>query len=382
MIYLDNSATTYPKPPQVRQAVARALGELGANPGRGGYPMSQRTAQAVYRCRSLAAEFFGAPGPECVIFQPSCTQALNLVLKGALKQGDHVVVSDLEHNAVMRPLTALSARGVTYTLAKTVPGDNDATLDAFRQAMGPRTKLVVCTQASNVFGFRLPVERVAALCHQYGAKLCVDAAQSAGLVPIHLQRDGIDYLCCAGHKGLYGPMGVGLLVLRDPADGLVPLVEGGTGTQSRSLAQPEDSPERYESGTLNVPGIAGLEAGLLFVRRQGPQALCQKELALLARLHRQLARFPGVELYTGEPRAPYFLPVLSFNLRGMESEAVGERLGQAGIAVRCGLHCAPLAHQKLGTQQGTVRVSPSAFTRREEIDALARQVGRLCREKV
>ena len=382
MIYLDNSATTYPKPPQVRQAVARALGELGANPGRGGYPMSQRTAQAVYRCRSLAAEFFGAPGPECVIFQPSCTQALNLVLKGALKQGDHVVVSDLEHNAVMRPLTALSARGVTYTLAKTVPGDNDATLDAFRQAMGPRTKLVVCTQASNVFGFRLPVERVAALCHQYGAKLCVDAAQSAGLVPIHLQRDGIDYLCCAGHKGLYGPMGVGLLVLRDPADSLAPLVEGGTGTQSRSLAQPEDSPERYESGTLNVPGIAGLEAGLLFVRRQGPQALCQKELALLARLHRQLARFPGVELYTGEPRAPYFLPVLSFNLRGMESEAVGERLGQAGIAVRCGLHCAPLAHQKLGTQQGTVRVSPSAFTRREEIDALARQVGRLCREKV
>ena len=304
------------------------------------------------------------------------------MLKGALKQGDHVVVSDLEHNAVMRPLTALSARGVTYTLAKTVPGDNDATLDAFRQAMGPRTKLVVCTQASNVFGFRLPVERVAALCHQYGAKLCVDAAQSAGLVPIHLQRDGIDYLCCAGHKGLYGPMGVGLLLLRDPADSLTPLVEGGTGTQSRSLAQPEDSPERYESGTLNVPGIAGLEAGLLFVRRQGPQALCQKELALLARLHRQLDRLPGVELYTGEPRAPYFLPVLSFNLRGLESEAVGERLGQAGIAVRCGLHCAPLAHQKLGTQQGTVRVSPSAFTRREEIDALARQVGRLCREKV
>ena len=241
---------------------------------------------------------------------------------------------------------------------------------------------MVCTQASNVFGFRLPVERVAALCHQYGAKLCVDAAQSAGLVPIHLQRDGIDYLCCAGHKGLYGPMGVGLLLLRDPADSLTPLVEGGTGTQSRSLAQPEDSPERYESGTLNVPGIAGLEAGLLFVRRQGPQALCQKELALLARLHRQLDRLPGVELYTGEPRAPYFLPVLSFNLRGLESEAVGERLGQAGIAVRCGLHCAPLAHQKLGTQQGTVRVSPSAFTRREEIDALARQVGRLCREKV
>lgn len=382
MIYLDNSATTYPKPPQVQAAVARALGELGANPGRGGYPMSRRTAQAVYRCRSLAAEFFGAPGPECVVFQPSCTQAINQVLKGCLQSGDHVVVSDLEHNAVMRPLTALAARGVAYTVATTTPGDNDATVDAFRKAMGPRTKLVVCTQASNVFGFRLPVERIAALCHQYGAKLCVDAAQSAGLVPIHLQRDGIDYLCCAGHKGLYGPMGVGLLVFRDPADRLTPLVEGGTGTQSRSLAQPEEAPERYESGTLNVPGILGLGAGIAFVRRLGPEALCQRELALLARLHRRLSQLPGVELYTGEPRAPHFLPVLSFNLRGMESEAVGERLGKAGIAVRCGLHCAPCAHQKLGTENGTVRVAPSAFTRKEEIDALARQVGLLCREKV
>ena len=209
MIYLDNSATSYPKPQGVRQAVQRAMVEDGANPGRGSYGMCFRTTQALYGVRQQAADFFGAAGPECVAFQPSCTQALNVVLKGCLKPGDHVVASDLEHNAVMRPLEALKARGITCTLARTAPGDNDATLDAFRKAIGPKTRLVVCTMASNVFGVRLPVERITALAHQYGAKVCVDAAQGAGLVPISLEESGINSLCCAGHKGLYGPMGTG-----------------------------------------------------------------------------------------------------------------------------------------------------------------------------
>ena len=166
MIYLDNSATTYPKPVGVREAMLRSFRELGANPGRSGYEMSMRTTRAIYECRQCAAQLFGAAGPECVVFQPSCTQALNQVLKGFLKSGDHVVVSDLEHNAVMRPLSELTKRGVTYTVAKVTPADSDATMEAFRQAMGPNTKLVVCTQASNVFGIRVPVERIAALCHQ------------------------------------------------------------------------------------------------------------------------------------------------------------------------------------------------------------------------
>ncbi len=381
MIYLDNSATTWPKPPQVREAMQRALREYGANPGRSGYEMSLRTTQAVYNCRKCAADFFGARGPECVVFQPSCTQALNLVLKGCLKQGDHVVTSDLEHNAVMRPLEALTQEGVTYTVAKAVPCDNDATLDAFRKAMGPNTKLVVCTGGSNVFGIRLPVERIAALCHQYGAKLCVDAAQSAGLVPIHVERDGIDYLCCAGHKGLYGPMGTGMLILRDPEDRLRTLIEGGTGTQSRSLLQPEDPPERYESGTQNVPGILGLRAGMEFVKSRGPQRICREELEKLGLLYDRLSRIPGVRLYTERPREPYFLPVLAFNVEGMASEEVGERLAKAGIAVRCGLHCAPAAHDKLGSPDGAVRVSPSAFTRREELRALADRVQALAAGK-
>ncbi len=371
MIYLDNSATTYPKPQGVRQAMHRVLVEYGANPGRSGYGMCLRTTQAVYECRKLAADFFGAAGPECVLFQPSCTQALNLVLKGALKAGDHVVVSDLEHNAVMRPLTALTSRGITYTVAKVVPGDNDATLESFRKALGPKTKLVVCTMASNVFGIRVPVERITALAHQYGVKVCVDAAQGAGLIPIHIGESGIDYLCCAGHKGLYGPMGTGLLVLREPEELLGTLVEGGTGTQSRNLQQPEEVPERYESGTQNVPGILGLGAGIEFVRRRGPERICREELQKLRYLHGRLSKMGKVTLYTPPPEEPWFVPVLSFNLDGVPSERTGEFLAKGGIAVRCGLHCAPLAHEKLGTlETGTVRVSPSVFTRKEDMDAL------------
>lgn len=372
MIYLDNSATTYPKPQGVRQAVQRAFTEFGANPGRSGYGMCLRTTQAVYHVRELAAELFGAPGPECVVFQPSCTQALNTVLKGVLKPGDHVVLSDLEHNAVTRPLEALKSRGVTSTVACVTLGDNDATVDAFRKAIGPKTKLVVCAMASNVFGIRVPVERLAALAHQYGAKLCVDAAQGAGLIPIDMVASGIDYLCCAGHKGLYGPMGTGILLVRQPEELLATLVEGGTGTQSRSFQMPDESPERYESGTLNVPGILGLGAGMEFVRRRGVERICQEELQKLQHLHSRLSRMKKVALYTPAPEQRWAVPVLSFNLKGVASERVGDFLAKGGIAVRCGLHCAPLAHEKFGTlETGTVRVSPSVFTRREDMDALA-----------
>ncbi len=382
MIYLDNAATTFPKPPQVREAVLRALREYGANPGRSGYAMSVNTTRAIYECRRCAAELFGAKGPECVVFMPSCTQALNQVIKGFLKPGDHAVVSDLEHNAVMRPLSELSKQGVTYTAAKVTPGDSVATMEAFRQAMGPKTKLVVCTQASNVFGIRVPVERIAALCHQYGAKICVDCAQSAGLVPIDLEDSGIDFLCCAGHKGLYGPMGTGMLIFRDPADQLQTLIEGGTGTQSRSMLQPDDPPERYESGTLNVPGILGLRAGMEFVKARGPERLWREELRRTALLHDRLSKIPGVKLYTDPPSQPWSLPVLSFNVEGLPSEKAGERLSKAGIALRCGLHCTPLAHDKMGTgETGTVRAAPSAFTRREEIETLAAAVRRLAASK-
>ncbi|WP_236757165.1 aminotransferase class V-fold PLP-dependent enzyme [Acutalibacter muris] len=378
MIYLDNSATTYPKPQSVVQAMGQAVVRYGANPGRGGFAMSVLTGQAVYQCRRDVAALFGAPGPECVVFGANCTGALNLVIKGTLSAGDHVVVSDLEHNAVMRPLEALKSKGVAYSVAKVVPGDNDATLDAFRQAMNPKTKLLVCTQASNVFGVRVPVERLAALCHQYDAKICVDAAQSAGVVPINITESGIDYLCCAGHKGLYGPMGVGILVLRNPGDKLGTLIEGGTGTQSKSLLQPDDPPERYEAGTINVPGIIGLWAGVRFVSGKGPENIYREEMGKAAYLHRALSGIKKVRLYTSEPKAPWYVPVVSFNVGDIPSEEVGARLAGRGIAVRCGLHCAPCAHQKFGTEEnGTVRASVSVFTRRQELDALAMAVSKM-----
>lgn len=376
MIYLDNSATTFPKPVTVRRRMAQALERFGANPGRGGFPMSIETAQAVYAVRQKAAALFGAQGPECVSFQPSCTQALNIVLH-SLHPGDHVLVTDLEHNAVLRPLKAMEAHGVTFSVVPVTPGDNDATLDAFRRAMRENTRMLVCTQASNVWGIRVPVERLAALAHVYGAQICVDAAQSGGVIPIHAAADGIDYLCCAGHKGLYGPMGTGLLITAH-GDTLESLVQGGTGTQAMQLTQPRDMPEYLESGTQNVPGILALGAGMDFVRARGEDRLRQAEMQHVRRIYDALSAMPHVCLYTEKPEPQHFVPVLSFNVQGMPSEVVGDFLAKRGIAVRCGMHCAPFAHRKMGTDEGVyggaVRISPSAFTQTQEVGALLQAV--------
>lgn len=380
MIYLDNSATTFPKPMPVKNRMMQSLTSFGANPGRSGYGMSIKTGEEVFACRSEVSDFFHADGPECVIFQPSCTQAINTVLKGCLQDGDHVVVSDLEHNAVMRPLKKLTKSGISYTVAATYPGDNDRTVASFRKAITPLTKLVVCTHASNVFGIRLPVARIAALAHFYGAKICVDCAQTAGVVPIDIQDEKIDYLCAAGHKGLYGPMGIGLLLLRS-GDTLETLIEGGTGTQSRELNQPQEPPERYESGTQNIPGISGLRAGVRFVNSQGIENIHAKEMRLIQYLYDRLNEIDGVVLYTEKPDVRHYVPVLSFNIKGIHSETVGEYLAGRNIAVRCGFHCAPLAHDKMGSAEGTVRVSPSVFTNRNEIDILLQQIRYFVRRK-
>lgn len=379
MIYLDNSATTFPKPQAVRQRMAQALAQHGANPGRGGFRMSIETAEAVCAVRQKAADFFGAAGPECVSFQPSCTQALNIVIH-SLKAGDHVLVTDLEHNAVLRPLKAMEAQGVTFTVVPVTPCDNDATVDAFRKAIRENTRMFIVTHASNVWGIRVPVERLAALAHVYGAEICVDAAQSGGVLPIRCEEDSIDYLCCAGHKGLYGPMGTGMLITKHGA-ALQCLTQGGTGTQAMELTQPRDMPEYLESGTQNVPGILALGAGIGFVQAQGIDRLRQKELRHVQMVYDGLRRMKHIELYTPRPEEPYFAPVLGFNVRGMQSEAVGARLAAQGIAVRCGLHCAPFAHRKMGTDNGehggVVRVSPCAFTTDREIQSFLQNIARI-----
>ncbi|MDF2632017.1 MAG: aminotransferase class V-fold PLP-dependent enzyme [Caproiciproducens sp.] len=369
MIYLDNAATTYPKPISVQNAVSYALKNYGANPGRAGHSMSIAAAEEIYRCRLAAADFFKAPGPECIAFTLNCTHAMNYVLKGLLKPGDHVVVSCLEHNAVMRPLQALSENGVAFTTALVFPGNNDATVDSFRKALRANTVLIVCTHASNVWGIRLPVERIAALGHEYGIPIAIDCAQSAGVLPIDIADSGFDYLCVAGHKGLYAPMGTGMLITPNGSN-LKTIIEGGTGTNSISMAQPLTMPDRMESGTQNMPGIAGVHAGIEFVKSRGIETIYKHEMSLVQYLHKKLSQMKGVKLYTPEPVAPYFVPVLSFNVGEIPSEVIGQKLSELGIAVRAGLHCSPSAHECMGTlEQGAVRVCPSVFSNINEMNS-------------
>lgn len=377
MIYLDNSATTFPKPRIVINSVNNAFINYGANPGRGGHKLALKASQIMFDSRNTIMRFFNAPDENSVIFTGSCTTACNMVLKGLLKSGDHVVVSCLEHNAVMRPLEKLSQNGISYTVAKVYPGDNDRTLDSFRKAINQNTKLIFCIYASNVWGIKLPVERITALAHLYEIPIAVDAAQAAGIVPINLKDNKIDFLCCAGHKGLYGPMGTGMLIFNTDV-ALDTIIEGGTGSNSYSLEQPEILPDRFESGTQNLPGIIGLKASTELVMKRGVQNIANSEMRLIQYLYDRLAKIKGVKLYTERPESDHYVPLLSFNIDGMDSETVSAMLDKHGIAVRAGLHCAPFAHEFLGTiDGGAVRVSPSMFTTRSDMDYLAMTVSRI-----
>lgn len=378
MIYFDNSATTFPKPRIVREAVAAAV-RYSANPGRSGHELSIRASEEIFRTRKAAASFFNVPSEDKVIFTLNCTAAMNIVVKGVLKSGDHVVVSDMEHNAVMRPLERMTKNGVTYTAAKVFPQDNDKTVDSFRKCINAKTRMIICTQASNVWGVRLPVERLAALAHEYGLLIAVDAAQSAGVVPIDVTDSRIDFLCVAGHKGLYGPMGTGMLIIGGDT---VPqsIIEGGTGSNSSFFEQPSELPDRLESGTPNVPGIAGLRAGMEFVSQYGQERAFRHEFMLIKRLYRQLSSTNGVELYMPEPDEYHFVPILSFNIAGLDSESTAKYLSTNGIAVRAGLHCSPAAHRAAGTEKnGAVRISPSVFNTVHDIDSTVMSVRNIIR---
>lgn len=377
MIYLDNAATTYPKPPQVYNAMMRAMKKYGANPGRSGHKMSMEAALEIYECRRTASEMFNAPGEECVAFTLNCTHATNMVLKGLLKPGDNVVTSCLEHNAIMRPLKKLEEIGVTHSIAKVFPGDNDKTVNSFRECITSKTALIVCTCASNVWGVKLPVGRISALAKVYGIPMMVDAAQGAGVVDIDMKRDNIDYLCLAGHKSLYGPMGTGMLITSS-ANRLNTIIEGGTGTNSLSFYQPSDMPEKLESGTPNVMGIAGLHAGMKYVMKMGTEKIYNYESKLMMYFYDLLKKQKNVELYMPRPEKKYFVPVVSFNIAGKDSESVGNILDSSGIEVRAGLHCAPAAHKFAGTiERGAVRVCPSTFTSQRELERLVHVIQKI-----
>lgn len=374
MIYFDNAATSGKKPQTVINAVNFALNNLSANPGRSGHDLSSKTADAVYNVRRRLSEFFGSSGPETVVFTGNCTHSINCVLKGVLRQGDHIVISELEHNAVMRPLKKLRIKYSVAKLGETV----DETLENFKKEIKPNTKLVLTTGASNVTGEILPYYEIGKICKQRGVRFCVDAAQIAGILPIDMQKMNIDYLCIAPHKSLYAPMGIGVLICQKPIENTV--IEGGTGTDSLDFLQPKTLPEAMESGTINVPAILGVGAGVDFVKKQGVENIYKHEFSLLEKLYYELSKNENVILYTKPPRYNAFVPVLPFNFNGLKSHELAEILNNQGIAVRAGFHCAPTAHKRLNTLSlGAVRVSFAVFNTLNEV---ARLVAVLKDEKI
>ena len=365
MIYFDAGATTLQKPEAVRRAMYQAVHTL-SSPGRGSYPATRRAEETDLRCRMAAAELFHVDDPAHVVFTSCATHGLNIAIRTLVKPGSRVVISGYEHNAVTRPLHAIP--NVEIAVADGPLFDAAAMLAQFRQALAQPADAVICTHVSNVFGYVLPVSDIAALCREKGVPFVLDASQSAGMLPVDMKALGASFIAMPGHKGLYGPQGTGLLLCGcEPA----PLLRGGTGSQSLLQEMPAELPDRLEAGTHNMPGIAGLLEGLRFVQRQGVARIADYEGELGRYAAQRLADIPGVEVFSG----PEQTGVVSFRVSGWDCEELGEALASRGIALRAGLHCAPLAHRTAGTlETGTVRFSPSVFNRRQEVDRLTREV--------
>jgi cysteine desulfurase family protein len=368
-LYLDNAATSWPKPPGVAQVMLRFLEETGANPGRSGHRLSIEAARIVYDTREALAELFGAEDPLRVIFGLNITDGINLALHGLLKDGDHVITSSMEHNAVMRPLNALTRIGVNFTK---VACDSDGSLEPAKieSAIQANTRLIVLSHASNVCGTILPIREAGQIARKYGLLFLLDSAQTAGVLPIDMEADGIDLLAFTGHKSLYGPTGTGGLIVGswlNPSE-LLPVRQGGTGSRSEQEVQPDFFPDRYESGTPNAVGLAGLLAALNWLKNEGVEAIRNREENLCGELLAGLTEIPGVELY-GTREASKQTATVSFNLRGMEPSTVGQRLDEEfDILCRVGLHCAPSAHKSLGSfPDGSVRFGLGAFNTLDDV---------------
>jgi cysteine desulfurase/selenocysteine lyase len=377
MIYLDNAATSWPKPPEVLKAMTDVLEHAGGNPGRSGHRLSIAAARVIYDTREEIARFFGIYDPLRVIFTTNATHAINLALMGILKPGDHVVTSSIEHNAVMRPLRRLENRGVRLSI---VPCAADGSLDVrdLAKVVDSSTRLVVVTHASNVVGTLLPITEIASIAHHSGALLLVDTAQTTGAIPVDMQAMGIDLLAFTGHKELQGPPGIGGLVIADDVDAsqIEPLICGGTGSRSEFEEQPDALPDKFESGTANLAGIAGLGAGLKWITEKGVGEIRGHLKKLSQVLIDGLSGLPKVKIYgTLDPERS--VAIISFTLTGKRVSEIGMRLDEEyGILSRVGLHCAPAAHRTIGSfPEGTVRLVPGVCTTvddvREAIQAIA-----------
>jgi cysteine desulfurase/selenocysteine lyase len=376
MIYLDNAATSWPKPPEVVRAMTDVLELAGGNPGRSGHRLSIAAAREIYNTREDIAAFFNVADPLRVILTSNATHAINVALKGLLKPGDHVVTSSIEHNAMMRPLRRLEAHGIRLSVVHCAADGNLDIRDVVR-AMDAHTRLVAITHASNVMGTILPVAEVACVAHEIGALLLVDAAQTAGAVPIDMPAMGIDLLAFTGHKELLGPPGVGGLLIGDTVDvsQMEPLICGGTGSNSESEEQPDDLPDRFESGTSNLVGIAGLHAGIQWVRDKGIDTIRTHLKALTAALLEGLSQLPEVKVY-GPLDAGSTVAIVSFGVQHKRVSEIGLKLDEEyGILCRVGLQCAPEAHRTMGSfPEGTVRLAPGIFTTMDDIRTTIRAI--------
>ena len=370
MIYFDNAATTFPKPTSVSKEMLRCMHEYGGNPGRSGHRLSLAAAEAIYNVREAIAEFFGIQKPENVVFTLNCTAALNLAISGVAKRGDHFLISDLEHNSVLRTVANLCReRGMSFDTFSALASD-EMIVSEIERKRKPNTRAVICTHASNICPRILPIARIGALCRKLKILFIVDAAQSAGIYDISIMRDGISILCAPGHKGLYGPQGSGFAAFADDFDFSYFSVStyGGNGKNSAEINMGHEPPDSFEAGTLSTPAIVGLGEGLRFVRIRRREEIEALENQLFLHAKQSLRRIPRVKIYLPEAKKGSLL-LLGFD--GIAPSLVAEKLSDHGICTRAGLHCAPIAHHTLGTGGDALRISFSAMNTATEVETFA-----------
>ncbi len=380
MIYLDNAATTYPKPTEVINAVNKSFSLYGANPGRSGHNLSINTAMEIYSAREKLNALFDGYGSEFVSFTMNCTYALNMAIKGVLKKGDHVIMSSLEHNSVLRPIYKMVTEGLITSSIFKVTHNTEETIFNLKKEIKESTKLIIVTAVSNVFGDILPLEEISKVAKENNILLFVDGAQGAGVIPIKMKKTGINCLCVPGHKGLLGVMGVGAIL----HDGSISetIIEGGTGSESFNYLQPQNFPEKLEGGTLNVPAICGLKKGVEIVSSYGVENIFKEETALMKMMFNELSSMRKVVLYRNEYNEKIKAPLIAFNIKGYHSEEVASFLNENSVAVRGGYHCSPLAHKTYGTEDvGAVRISPSRFTTKKDVNNVINLLQKIAKNK-
>ncbi|GAA0177663.1 aminotransferase class V-fold PLP-dependent enzyme [Clostridium sediminicola] len=368
MIYLDNAATTFPKPIKVYDEISNCMKNYAANPGRSSHEMALKADSKILETREIISQFFNIPNPLNVVFTKNATESLNIAIKGILNKGDHVISTKIEHNSVLRPLNTLSKKGVELTLVN-VDLNGYVNIKEIENNIKKNTRLIIINHASNVLGTIQNLKKIGELAKKNGILLMVDASQSAGVVPIDVIQDNVDIMAFPGHKALFGPQGIGGLYIRDKIP-VHSLNEGGTGSISDSINQPDFMPDRLESGTLNTPGIVGLGEGIKFIKKIGIDNIRNHENKLIDYLDMELSKLSYIKIY-GCHLSRNRTAVLSFNVDNIDGSDVGYLLNCNGIAVRTGYHCAPLIHDIIGTKyKGTVRVSPGYFNTFNEIEKL------------